>query len=163
GGFRGSQPVPGTRNGWTRRLIPAACLLKPECYSHLIAGVLPRAAGAIGPHLQGELLLLGGPEAQAQEEHRLLRQREDLGEAERTGVVEQRGDERAPHALPLLVLADRERRQLGELGAVDLERHGPDDPAAPPPPPPPPPRTPSPGARRRQLDRGRGAPAGGTG
>src|SRR6266540_1038616 len=120
----------------------AACLLKPECYSHLIAGVLPRAARAIGPHLQGELLLLGGPEAQSQEEHRLPRQREDLGEAERTSVVEQRGDQRAPHALPLLVLADRERRQLGELGAVDLERHGPDDRAAPPPPPPLPPPVP---------------------
>src|SRR6266496_4938139 len=50
-------------------------------HRNLVAAGLPRAAGAVGPHLDGKVVAIGEPEPQAIEKIRLARQRQHLGEA----------------------------------------------------------------------------------
>src|SRR6185503_1970951 len=95
--------------------------LKRQRYSHLVAGVLPRATGAVRPDLEGELLLLRYAEAKSHEEQRFARQPEYFIKTKRARIRDQRFDELLPDTAPLLVVADREPGDLGEPRAVDLE------------------------------------------
>src|SRR5438132_1186884 len=99
--------------------------LKRQRYRHLIARVLARAARAIGPHFERELLLLRHTKAKSQEEQGFARQPEDLAQTERARVHEQRFYEGFADAAPLLIIAHGEPGDLGKLGTVNLEATGP--------------------------------------
>src|SRR6266540_3470265 len=95
--------------------------LQRQCYGHLVAGVLPGTARAIGPDFEGELLFLGDAEAEAHEEQRFAGQAEHLVQTQRACVDDQCLYERFADAAALLVVAHGEPGNFGELGAVDLE------------------------------------------
>src|SRR6059036_333100 len=66
-----------------RRLPVYPSGLQPQHYCNLVTTVLPRAPRAIRPHLEREVLPLGGHEAQLLEERGLAGERQHLGEAVR--------------------------------------------------------------------------------
>src|SRR5216117_1711718 len=81
-----------------RRLPVYPSGLQPQHYCNLVTTVLPRAPRAIRPHLEREVLPLGGHEAQLLEERGLAGERQHLGEAVRPRLGEQRLEQRAPDA-----------------------------------------------------------------
>src|SRR6266852_3117202 len=88
----------------------------------LVAAVLARAAGAIRPYFQGELLALGGHEAEPQEERGFARQGEDFAEPLRSGLGDEDPEQRPPYSRALPVRPHREARDFAERTRVDLER-----------------------------------------
>src|SRR2546422_9008425 len=73
-----------------RRLPVYPSGLQPQHYCNLVTTVLPRAPRAIRPHLEREVLPLGGHEAQLLEERGLACKRQHLSEAVRPRLGEQR-------------------------------------------------------------------------
>src|SRR6266851_4844925 len=88
----------------------------------LVAAVLARAAGAIRPYFQGELLALGGHEAEPQEERGFARQGEDFAEPLRSGLGDEDPEQGPPYSRALPVRPHREARDFAERTRVDLER-----------------------------------------
>src|SRR3989449_2787419 len=113
-----------------RRLPVYPSGLQPQHYCNLVTTVLPRAPRAIRPHLEREVLPLGGHEAQLVEERGLAGERQHLGEAVRPRLGEQRLEQRAPDARALPIGPHGEARALGQRHRVHLERAAPHDRAA---------------------------------
>src|SRR6266702_1168000 len=113
-----------------RRLPVYPSGLQPQHYCNLVTTVLPRAPRAIRPHLEREVLPLGGHEAQLLEERGLAGERQHLGEAVRPRLGEQRLEQRAPDARALPIGSHGEARDLGQRHRVHLERAAPHDRAA---------------------------------
>src|SRR2546428_13527616 len=113
-----------------RRLPVYPSGLQPQPYCNLVTTVLPRAPRAIRPHLEREVLPLGGHEAQLLEERGLACKRQHLSEAVRPRLGEQRLEQRAPDARALPIGPHGEARDLGQRHRVHLEPAAPDDRAA---------------------------------
>src|SRR2546422_7322021 len=94
--------------------------LQRQRYRHLVAGVLPGAARAIGPHLERELLLLSYAEAEPHEKQGFASQAEHFVQSQRARVYEERFDQRLPHPAALLVVAHGKAGDFRELGAETL-------------------------------------------
>src|SRR5947209_4078964 len=97
-------------------------VLQPEDDRDLIAAVLSRALVAVRPHLQWKVLSFGGREAELDEERRFARQGEDLIEAVRAGLEDERLEQRAAESRPLPFGLDREPRDFPQVLGIDLER-----------------------------------------
>src|SRR5437870_2392082 len=102
-------------------------VLQPEDDRNLIAAVLSRALVAVRPHLQWKVLSLGGREAKLDEERRFARQGEDLIEAVRAGLEDERLEQRAAESRPLPFGLDRESRDFPQVLGIDLDRTARDD------------------------------------
>src|ERR1044071_6651503 len=87
--------------------------LKRQRYRDFVARMLPGAACAIGPHFEGELLLLDNAKAKPHEEQRLAREAEHFRETHRAGIHEQRLDQRLAHTAALLIFTNGQCRNLG--------------------------------------------------
>src|SRR5437870_2406577 len=97
-------------------------VLQPEDDRNLIAAVLSRALVAVRPHLQWKVLSFGRREAELDEERRFARQSEDLIEALRAGLEDERLEQRAAESRPLPFGLDREPRDFPQVLGIDLER-----------------------------------------
>src|SRR5256714_14864551 len=86
----------------------------------LIAAVLPGTACAIRPHLERELLALGGHEAEFQEERGLARQGEHLVQSLRTRLGGERLEQRPAHAPALPPGVHGETPGYGELRRMSV-------------------------------------------
>src|SRR6266567_3867036 len=109
--------------GWTKSL-PS---LEFEDYGDLITTVVARTPHTVRPHLEGEVLALGGHEARLQKERRLAGQREDLGQSLHARLGDQGREQRAADPRPLPIRTDGEGGELRELSRVNLERSATDD------------------------------------
>src|SRR6266702_4745978 len=87
----------------------------------LIAAVLPGTACAVRPHLERELLALGGHEAELQEERGLARQGEHLVQPLRTRFGGERLEQRPADPRSLPPRMHGETRDLGEPTRIDLQ------------------------------------------
>src|SRR3989442_4917875 len=96
--------------------------LQPQCHRSFITAALPGAARAVGPHLEREVLLLGGDEAELEEERGLAREGEDLRQALAARLRDQGLEQRSADAPALVVRAHRHPRDFGEVARIDLER-----------------------------------------
>src|SRR2546422_5862425 len=101
--------------------------LQPQHNCYLIATVLSRAPRAVRPHLEREVLPLGGCEADLQKEPGFAGQREHFGEALHARLGDQRREQRAAHARPLPIRAHGECGELRQIARVHLERPATDD------------------------------------
>src|SRR2546426_573648 len=101
-----------------RRLPVYPSGLQPQHYCNLVTTVLPRAPRAIRPHLEREVLPLGGHEAQLVEERGLAGERQHLGEPVRPRLGEQRLEQRAPDARALPLAPPPRGAETWEQGAV---------------------------------------------
>src|SRR5437773_242741 len=111
------------RGGRTKSLP----VLEFEDYGDLITTVVARAPHTVRPHLEREVLALGGHEARLQKEGRLAGQREDFGQSVRARLGDQGREQRAADARPLPIRPDGEGGELRELSRVNLERSATDD------------------------------------
>src|SRR3989442_2364188 len=102
-------------------------VLEFEDYGDLITTVVARAPHTVRPHLEREVLALGGHEARLQKEGRLAGQREDFGQSVRARLGDQGREQRAADARPLPIRPDGEGGELRELLRVNLERSATDD------------------------------------
>src|SRR6266704_1593490 len=102
-------------------------VLELEDYGDLITAVVARTPHTVRPHLEGEVLALGGHEARLQKERRLAGQREDFGQPLRARLGDQGREQRAADARPLPIRPDGEGGELRELSRVNLERSATDD------------------------------------
>src|SRR3989441_619571 len=102
-------------------------VLEFEDYGDLITTVVARAPHTVRPHLEREVLALGGHEARLQKEGRLAGQREDFGQSVRARLGDQGREQRAADARPLPIRPDGEGGELRELSRVNLERSATDD------------------------------------
>src|SRR6266571_416301 len=102
-------------------------VLEFEDYGDLITAVVARAPHTVRPHLEGEVLALGGHEARLEKERRFAGQREDFGQSVRARLGDQGREQRAADARPLPIRPDGEGGQLRELSRVNLERSATDD------------------------------------
>src|SRR6266545_6615924 len=101
-----------------RRLDGEPSRLQPQHHSNFVAAVLPGAPRAIRPHLEREVLPLGGHEAELLEERGLAGEGEHLGEAVGARLRHELLEHGAadPRALP--VGPDGEPRHFGERAGV---------------------------------------------
>src|SRR5438034_469372 len=76
-------------------------VLEFEDYGDLITAVVARAPHTVRPHLEGEVLALGGHEARLEKEGRSAGQREDFGQPVRARLGDQGREQRAADARPL--------------------------------------------------------------
>src|SRR5438309_6929937 len=111
------------RGGRTKSLP----VLEFEDYGDRITTVVARAPHTVRPHLEREVLALGGHEARLQKEGRLAGQREDFGQSVRARLGDQGREQRAADARPLPIRPDGEGGELRELSRVNLERSATDD------------------------------------
>src|SRR2546427_587523 len=111
------------RGGRTKSLP----VLEFEDYGDLITTVVARAPHTVRPHLEREVLALGGHEARLQKEGRLAGQREAFGQSVRARLGDQGREQRAADARPLPIRPDGEGGELRELSRVNLERSATDD------------------------------------
>src|SRR5713226_9144521 len=88
-----------------KKSLPA---LEFEDYGDLITTVVARAPHAVRPHLEGEVLALGGHEPRLQKERRLASQREDFDQPLRARLGDQGREQRAADARPLPIRTDGE-------------------------------------------------------
>src|SRR5256712_4145961 len=102
-------------------------VLELEDYGDLITTVVARAPHTVRPHLEREVLALGGHEARLQKEGRLAGQREDFGQSVRARLGDQGREQRAADARPLPIRTDGEGSELREVAGVNLERSATDD------------------------------------
>src|SRR6266851_2318658 len=112
------------REGGRAKALPA---LKFEDYCDLVTAVVARAPHAVGPHLEREVLALGGREPELHKKLGFAGQREDLGQAVRPRLGNQRREQGAPDARPLPILPHRECGELRQVAGVHLERPATDD------------------------------------
>src|SRR6059036_595691 len=112
------------QQGGRTRSLP---VLEFEDYGDLITAVVARAPHTVRPHLEGEVLALGGHEARLEKEGRFAGQREDFGEPVRARLGDQGREQRAADARPLPIRPDGEGGELRELLRVNLERSATDD------------------------------------
>src|SRR6266516_3086555 len=91
---------PGDAGGVNR-----AATLQRERDGHLVAGMLARAARAVGPDFQRKLLLFCDAKAKSHEEQGFTRQAEHFVQSQRARVYEERFYQRLPYAAPLLIVA----------------------------------------------------------
>src|SRR3989475_2006602 len=101
--------------------------LKFEHYCDLVTAVVARAPHAVGPHLEREVLALGGGEPGLDKNLGFAGQREDLCQAVRPRLGNQRREQGTSDARPLPILPHRERGELRQVAGVHLERPAPDD------------------------------------
>src|SRR2546428_795275 len=101
--------------------------LKSEHYCDLVTAVVARAPHAVGPHLEREVLALGGREPELHKKLGFAGQREDLCQAVRPRLGNQRREQGTSDARPLPILPHRERGELRQVAGVHLERPAPDD------------------------------------
>src|SRR3989442_800740 len=101
--------------------------LKFEHYCDLVTAVVARAPHAVGPHLEREVLALGGREPELDKKLGFAGQREDLCQAVRPRLGNQRREQGTSDARPLPILPHRERGELRQVAGVHLERPAPDD------------------------------------
>src|SRR2546422_6686143 len=120
-GYRSVSTGGRIRKAWTHRRTAVnrrserVPVLQPETYCNLITTVVARAPLAVRPHLEREVLALGGGEADLQKERRFAGQREYLGQAVRPRLGDQRREQRAADARPLPVLAHGEGGELRQV------------------------------------------------
>src|SRR6266702_2483838 len=110
-----------------RRVDGQTAGLQPQHNCDLVTGVLPRAPRAVRPHLEGEMLPLGGDEAELLEERGLAGESEHLGEPLQPRFSDERLEQRPPYPGALPLGPDGEARDLGQRLRVDFERAAPDD------------------------------------
>src|SRR3989442_13088319 len=96
--------------------------LQPQCHRSFITAALPGAARAVGPHLQREVLLLRGDEAELEEERGLAGEGEDLRQALAARFRDQGLEQRPADARTLVVRAHGHPRAPGEAARIELER-----------------------------------------
>src|SRR2546425_6330133 len=94
--------------------------LKFEHYCDLVTAVVARAPHAVGPHLEREVLALGGREPELDKKLGFAGQREDLCQAVRPRLGNQRREQGTSDARPLPILPHRDRKSVVEGKRVDL-------------------------------------------
>src|SRR5881296_2367400 len=102
-------------------------VLQPQHHRNLITTVLARTPGAIRPHLEREVLLLGQDETELEEERRLARQRQHFGDPVGARFRDERLRQRPAHAAALVARGHGEPRDLRQRERVDLQRAAPHD------------------------------------
>src|SRR5437870_12539377 len=105
------------RGGRTKSLL----VLEFDDYGDLITTVVARAPHTVRPHLEREVLALGGHEAPLQKEGRLAGQREDFGQSVRPRLGDQGREQRPAAARPFPIRPDGARRRLRQLPSGTLE------------------------------------------
>src|SRR5437773_4391362 len=104
-----------------RGVCQPSSTLQRERDGHLVAGMLARAARAVGPDFERELLFFHDPKAKSHEEQGFARQPKNLIQAERACVHQQRFHECLADAASLLVVSHGESRDFRERSTVDFE------------------------------------------
>src|SRR6267378_40426 len=90
-------------------------VLEFEDYRQLITTRVARALHAVRPHLERKVLALGRREPELNKKFRFASEREDLGQAVRPRLGDQRREQRAADARPLPIFAHGEGGELRQV------------------------------------------------